>query len=228
MFRVLLAAVAAMSALAGCGWGMGSPAGPGAATPAAGPVERGSIDGWTAGDAVLYGTVGFFAPAPEIVAVGSVRPDGTFSVTYPPTLPPDVLSKPSDQCSTIRSTDPDASTAFTANDLVFRHGTLVGATHSGTSPGVAAFTSIAGGDTRTGYVYADRDTRTSGYCERKVSFGGYAVDFRQNLNLSLHRGWNVVVADFSTPQPGQVVSDLRVGSNRASERFFLFHPDGQH
>jgi hypothetical protein len=57
-----------------------------------------------------------------------------------------------------------------------------------------------------------------------VSFGGHAVDFRQNLDLPLHRGWNVVVADFSTPGPDQVVSDLKVGSNRSSERFFLFQP----
>ena len=222
MFRVLLAAVALTTALSGCG---GATAGQ--SSPAAGPVEQGRIGAWHGGDAVLYATVGFFSPSPEIVAVGSVGTDGSFSVTYPATLPPDVLSRPRDQCPTIQATDPTASTAFTANDLVFQHGMLVGATHSGTSPGVAAFTSIANGDTRTGYVFADRDTTTSGYCERTVSFGGHAVDFRQNLDLRLHRGWNVVVADFSTPRPGQVVSDLKVGSNRSSERFFLFQPGVQ-
>jgi len=224
MFRVAMAAIAATIALSACGSGVGTTAEPGAAKPAAGPVETGTIKSWTGGDATLYATVGFFAPSPQIVAVGAVRPDGSFSVTYPATLPPDVLSKPSDQCSTIQSTDPNASTAFTANDLIYVHGMLVAATHSGTSLGVAAFTGIANGDTRTGYVYADRGTTTSGYCERKVSFGGYTVDFHQNLELPLHQGWNTVVADFSTPQPHQVVSDLRVGSNRSAEEFFLFDP----
>jgi hypothetical protein len=224
MSRFLLAALALAAALSGCGWGIGSPAAHAAAKPAAGPVEAGTIHGWTGGDATLYATVGFFSPNPEIVAVGAVRPNGSFSVTYPATLPADLLSNPSDQCSTIHATDPAASTAFTANDLIFRHGMLAAATHSGTSPGVAAFTSIVNGDTRTGYVYADRDTTTSGYCERRVTFGGYAVDFRQNLDLELHQGWNVVVADFSTPQPSEVVSNLKVGSNRSSEQFFLFHP----
>jgi hypothetical protein len=35
------------------------------------------------------------------------------------------------------------------------------------------------------------------------------------------------VGPFATPQPGEVVSDLRVGSNRSSERFFLFQPGVQ-
>jgi len=228
MFRVLPAALAITAALSGCGGAVSSPSPPAAVRPAGGPVEQGRIGGWHGGEAVLYATVGFFSPSPEIVAVGTVSADGSFSVTYPAGLPPDVLSKPGDQCSTIQATDPTASTAFTANDLIFQHGTLVGATHSGTSPGAAAFTSIADGDTRTGYVFADRDTTTSGYCERQVSFGGHAVGFRQNLDLRLHRGWNVVVAEFSTPQPGEVVSDLKVGSNRSSERFFLFPAGVQH
>jgi hypothetical protein len=227
MFRVLLAAAAVATALSGCGAPAASQSPPAAAGAALGPVDQGHIGGWHGGDAVLYATVGFFSPSPEIVAAGSVRADGSFSVAYPATLPAAVLSRPGDQCSTIQATDPTASTAFTANDLVFQHGMLVGAIHSGTSPGVAAFTSIANGDTRTGYVFTDRDTTTSGYCERTVSFGGRAVDFRQNLALRLRRGWNVVVADFSTPQPGTVVSDLRVGSNRSSERFFLFQPGAQ-
>lgn len=33
-----------------------------------------------------------------------------------------------------------------------------------------------------------------------------------------------MVAEFSTPRPGLVVSDLKVGSDRPSERFFFFHP----
>lgn len=219
MLRTLAIALLSAAALAGCGSGAAGPAAP---DPVAGPVEQGNIDGWTGGDAVLYATVGFFSPNPQIVAVGSVRPGGSFSVTYPATLPPDVLGRPADQCPTIRATDPAALTAFTANDLVYQHGVLVAATHSGTSRGAASFTSIAGGDTRTGYVYADRNTTTSGSCERKISLGGQSVDFLQELDLPLRRGWNVVVARFSTPRPGQVVSELTTGSDRSRERFFLF------
>src|SRR2546430_11096641 len=69
MSRFLLAALALTAALSGCGWGVGSPAAHAAAKPAAGPVEAGTIHGWTGGDATLYATVGFFSPNPEIVAV---------------------------------------------------------------------------------------------------------------------------------------------------------------
>ena len=220
MFRARMAALAATLMVAACG----SASTAASTGPATGPREAGTIKGWTGGDATLYATVGFFAPNPEIVAVGAVTPDGSFSVVYPATLPADVLSRPAEQCSTIQATDPAARTAFTANDVIYQHGAPVAAIHSGTSLGVAAFTGIMAGDTRTGYVYADRPTTTSGFCERRVSFGGHAVDFLQNLDLPLHQGWNQVVADFSTPAPGQVVSDLTVGSNRAGERFFLFRP----
>ena len=80
MSRFLLVALALTAALAGCGWGVGSPAAHAAAKPATGPVEAGTIHGWTGGDATLYATVGFFSPNPEIVAVGAVLPDGSFSV----------------------------------------------------------------------------------------------------------------------------------------------------
>jgi hypothetical protein len=49
------------------------------------------------------------------------------------------------------------------------------------------------------------------------------VDFRQNFDLPLHRGWNQVVASFSVPQPGHLVADLTVGSN-ADEKWYFFRP----
>src|SRR5215470_10952573 len=110
MFRVLLAAAAVTTALSGCGWATAGQSPPAAAGAGVGPVDQGRIDGSHGGDAVLYATVGFFSPSPEIVAVGSVRPDGSFSVTYPATLPAAVLSRPGDQCPTIQATQRTAST----------------------------------------------------------------------------------------------------------------------
>ena len=189
----------------------------------AGLVERGRIGGWPGGNAVIYGTVGFFG-TPQIVAVGAVHPDGSFSVRFPSTLPVDLLHKSTDQCSTLRSSDPAALNNFTGNYLVVQHGMQVGATHSATSQAFASFTGGAAGDTRTGFLYTNHTTTLSGYCQRTISLGGYTVDFRQNFDLHAHRGWNEVVARLSIPQAGHLVSDLTVGSNRAREKWFYFHP----
>ena len=218
MIRNTLTSLSAFIALAACSFGTTSSA---VGTVPLGPLERGVISGWNAGDAVVYGTVGFFSPNPQIVAIGAVKPDGSFTVDYPAVLPQDVLVRPSAQCSTIQASNPIVLTAFTGNDLIFQRGKLIGSIHSGSSLGVASFTSIAGGDTRTGYVYASADTTQTGYCERTVKFGTYAVDFRQTFELNLRKGWNMVVADFSMPAPGHIVSDLKLGANSA-ERFYFF------
>lgn len=50
---------------------------------------------------------------------------------------------------------------------------------------------------------------------------------RQNLNLHLHQGWNAVVAYFSMPEAGHVVSNLTVSSERAGQKWYFFHPPTQ-
>ena len=187
-----------------------------------GPLEQGTIVGWKGGNAVIYPTVGFFGP-PQIFAVGAVQPDGSFAVQFPAALPVDLLQKSTAQCGTLHSSDPAALSNFTGNYLLVQHGKPIGAIHSGTSRAFASFTGFANGDTRTGFLYADRDHILSGFCQRALSFGGYSVDFRQNFDLRLHKGWNEVVAVISIPHPGQVVADLTVGSNRAREKWFFFH-----
>ncbi len=195
------------------------------AVPAARPAsvtERGSIVGWPGGNAVIYPTAGFFGN-PQILAVGAVSPDGRFAVQLPARVPVDLLSKSTSQCATLRSSDPHALSTFTGNDLIYARGVHIGDTHSGSTPGIAAFTSFANGDTRSGLVYADRDTTLSGFCERTVSFGGTTVDFRQNFDLPLHRGWNRVAAYFSVPRPGHVVANLRLGTGH-HEKWYFFTP----
>jgi hypothetical protein len=187
-----------------------------------GPTEQGRIVGWPGGDAVIYPTAGFFGN-PQILAVGAVRPDGSFSVRLPDRVPVDLLGKSTDQCATLRSSDPAALSTFTGDGLIFQHGAHIGDTHSGSTPGIASFTGFATGDTRSGLVYVDRDTTLTGSCERTIGTGGGAVDFRQNFDLPLHRGWNQVVASFSVPQPGRLVADLTVGSN-ADEKWYFFRP----
>jgi hypothetical protein len=103
------------------------------------------------------------------------------------------------------------------------HLRLIGATHSGSSQAIAAFTGGANGDTRTGFLYVDRATTLSGFCQRTLTLGGFSVAFRQNFDLPVHKGWNDVVAAFSIPHAGHIVSDLKVGSNRAREKWFFFH-----
>jgi hypothetical protein len=133
-----------------------------------------------------------------------------------------MLQTSSARCPTIHSSDPAALTNSTGNYLIFQHGKLIGATHAGSSPAIASFTGAANGDSRTGFVYADRDTIQSGFCHRTLRQGGITIDFRQNLNLHLHKGWNTVVAVVSIPHAGHVVADLAVGSNRAQEEWFFF------
>jgi len=191
-----------------------------------GPVERGNIVGWGGGNAVLYPTVGFFGN-PRIFAVGSVQPDGSFSVWFPAVLSVDLLEKSTAQCSTLHSSDPAALSNFTGDYLISQHGKQIGATHSGSSRAFASFTGFANEDTRTGFLYVDRANTLSGFCERKISFGGSSVDFLQKFDLHVHKGWNEVVADLSIPQAGHVVADLKVGSNRAGEQWFFFHPPTQ-
>jgi len=191
-----------------------------------GLLERGTIVGWKGGNAVIYPTVGFFGP-PQIFAVGAVQPDGSFAVQFPAILPLDLLQKSAAQCATLHSSDPAALSNFTGNYLIIQHGKPIGATHSGTSRAFASFAGFANGDTRTGFLYADRDHTLSGFCRRALSFGGYAVDFRQNFNLRLHKGWNEVEAVVSIPHAGHVVANLTVGSNRAQEKWFFFRPPMQ-
>jgi hypothetical protein len=57
-----------------------------------------------------------------------------------------------------------------------------------------------------------RDTTLSGFCQRTISVGGSSVDFRQNFDLHVHQGWNMVVARLSMPRVGHVVASLQVGS----------------
>jgi hypothetical protein len=186
-----------------------------------GPVERGTIVAWRGGNAVIYPTVGFFG-RPQVFAVGAVQPDGSFAVQFPATLPVDLLAKSTAQCATLHSSDPAALSNITGNYLIVQHGKPIGATHSGSSRAFASFTGFADGDTRTGFLYADRDHTLSGFCDRTLSFGGFSIDFRQNFDLRLHRGWNDVVAGVSLPRAGHVVADLTVGSNRAREKWFFF------
>ena len=188
-----------------------------------GPLERGTIVGWRGGNAVIYPTVGFFGP-PQVFAVGAVHPDGSFAVRFPAVLPVDLLQTSAAQCATLRSSDPAARSNFTGNYLIVQHSKPIGATHSGTSRAFASFTGFVNGDTRTGFLYADRDHVLSGFCQRTLSFGGYSFDFRQNFDLRLHRGWNEVVAVVAVPHVGHVVADLTVGSNRVREKWYFFHP----
>jgi len=183
-------------------------------------VEQGQIVGWQGGDAAIYATVGFFG-APRVVGVGSITSDGSFSVNLPDEVPADLLGKSTDQCSTIQSSDAEALSNFTGNYLVFQQGQQIGATHSASSVGFASFSGFHDGDTRTGLFYADRDVRLSGYCDRQLTFGSNAIDFRQNFDITAHKGWNEVVAVLSLPQPGQVIASLHAGSN-AMEQWFLF------
>jgi hypothetical protein len=83
---------------------------------------------------------------------------------------------------------------------------------------------FANGDARSGFVYSDRDTKLTGSCDRTISTGRVAADFLQKFNLTLHRGWNSVVAYFSVPQPGHIVADLKAGSNGAHEKWYFFRP----
>lgn len=184
-------------------------------------VEQGQIVGWPGGDAVIYPTLGFFGNA-QIFAVGAVAPDGSFRVELPPSVPMDLLGKSSEQCSTIRSSDPDAMSNFTGNYLIFQHGKPTGATHSASSLAFASFTGFGDGDTRTGFFYTDRDVTLGGFCDRQLSFGTASIDFLQNFDITAHKGWNEVVAAISVPQPGHVVATLRTGSNVANEQWFFF------
>jgi len=197
-----------------------------AATPAGHPpsavIERGKIVGWRGGDAVIYPTAGFFGN-PQILAVGAVYPSGRFAVRLPARVPVDLLSKSTSQCATLHSSNPAALSTFTGDDLIFKRGVHIADTHSGSTPGIAAFTSFANGDTRSGFVYADRATRLTGFCERTLAFGSSKVDFRQNFNLPLRRGWNRVAAFFSVPRPGRVVANLKLGTGR-HEKWYMFVP----
>jgi len=96
-------------------------------------------------------------------------------------------------------------------------------THSGSTPGIASFTAFASGATRSGFVYADRATTLTGFCQRTISAGGPTVQFRQNFDLPLHQGWNPVVADFSVPQPGHIVANLTPGTG-PHEKWYFFTP----
>jgi hypothetical protein len=184
-------------------------------------VESGKIVGWPGGDAVIYPTLGFFANA-QIFAVGAVQPDGSFSVDLPPVVPVDLLGKATDQCSTLQASDPEALSNFTGNYLINQDGKPIGATHAASSPGFASFTSFHNGVTRTGLLYAYRDVTLTGSCDRALTFGGFSVDFRQEFDITAHRGWNHVVAVLSIPQPGHVVARLSEGSNLANEQWYFF------
>jgi len=188
----------------------------------AGPVERGKIVGWPGGNAVIYPTAGFFTN-PQILAVGAGRRDGSFAVQLPARVPVDLLAKSTTQCATLRSSNPNALSSFTGNSLIYQHGTPIGATHSGSTPGIASFTSFANGDTRSGFVYANRATTLTGFCERTITIGGFTADFRQNFDLPLRQGWNPVVADFSVPRPGHIIANLKLGTG-PQEKWYFFTP----
>jgi hypothetical protein len=192
------------------------------ATRRPGPTERGKIVGWRGGNAVIYPTAGFFTN-PQILAVGAVRPDGSFTVRLPARVPVDLLVKSTSQCATLRSSNPQALSTFTGNSLIYQHGTDIGDTHSGSTMGIASFTSFANGDTRSGYVYANRTTTLTGFCQRTITVGGATADFRQNFDLPLRQGWNPVVADFSIPQPGRIVANLKLGTG-PHEKWYFFTP----
>lgn len=188
----------------------------------AGPTERGKIVGWPGGNAVIYPTSGFFTN-PQILAVGSVRPDGSFTVQLPARVPVDLLANSSSQCTTLRSSNPKALSTFTGDSFIYQHGTHIGDTHSGSTLDIASFTSFANGDTRSGFVYANRTTTLTGFCQRTITVGGITADFRQNFDLPLHQGWNPVVADFSIPQPGHIVANLELGTG-PHEKWYFFTP----
>jgi hypothetical protein len=80
----------------------------------AGPAERGKIVGWPGGNAVIYPTAGFFT-SPQILAVGAVWPDGSFTVQLPAQVPADLLAKSTSQCATLHSSNPKALTTFTGD-----------------------------------------------------------------------------------------------------------------
>jgi ketol-acid reductoisomerase len=88
----------------------------------------------------------------------------------------------------------------------------IGDTHSGSTLGIASFTSFANGDTRSGFLYTNHATTLTGFCDRTIMVGGQTEDFLQKVDLSVHRGWNPVVAVFSVPGPGHIVAHLRLGS----------------
>jgi hypothetical protein len=186
-----------------------------------GPAERGNIVGWPGGNAVIYPTAGFFGN-PQILAVGAVRPNGTFTVQLPARVPVDLLAKSTSQCATL-SSNPKALSTFTGDSLLYQHGTHIGDTHSGSILGIASFTSFANGDTRSGFVYADRHTTLTGFCERTITTSAGTADFRQNFDLPLHQGWNPVVADFSVPQAGHIVANLKLGTG-PHEKWYFFTP----
>jgi hypothetical protein len=145
-------------------------------------------------------------------------------VRLPAVVPVDLLAKSTSQCATLRSSDPAALSTFTGDGLIYQHGAHIGDTHSGSTFGIASFTGFANGATRSGFVYADRRTTLSGFCQRTLLIGGVTASFRQNFHLVLRRGWNPVVARFSVPRPGRVIADLRVGSNSAHEKWYFFKP----
>lgn len=99
----------------------------------------------------------------------------------------------------------------------------IGDTHSGSTPGIASFTSFANGDTRSGFAYSDRDTRLTGFCDRTIAVGGGSANFLQKFDLPLRRGWNPVVADFSVPRPGHIVARLKPGTG-PHENWYFFQP----
>lgn len=90
-------------------------------------------------------------------------------------------------------------------------------------PGIAAFTSFGNGDTRSRFIYANRGTTLTGFCQRTITVGGLTAYFRQNFGLPLHQGWNPVVADFSIPQPSHVVANLKLGTG-PHEKWYFFTP----
>jgi hypothetical protein len=187
-----------------------------------GPAERGKIAGWPGGNAVLYPTAGFFGN-PQILAVGLVRPDGSFAVRLPARVPVDLLSKSASQCSTLHSSDPAALDNFTGDNLVFQQGAHIGDTHSGSTLGIASFTHFANGDTRSGFVYTTHATTLTGFCDRTIMVGKKTADFLQKVDLPLHQGWNRVVAVFSVPRPGHIVAHLKLGTG-PHEKWYFFVP----
>ena len=223
MFRKVLLAVGvaaiAASALAVAARSSGRAASP--VTQSA-PIEQGRIVGWPGGKGVIYPTAGFFSN-PQIVAVGAISNNGTFNVQLPARVPTDLLSTFAEQCATLHSSNPNALSTFTGNYLTYQQGMRVGATHSGSTPGIASFTGFTNGATRSGFLYVDRPTTLTGTCERTISAAGFTTDFLQTFNLMLRKGWNRLAASFSTPKPGQVASHLMIGTGKG-ESWFFFRP----
>ena len=108
----------------------------------------------------------------------------------PPQRPRRVLGRPNGARSSAGPSHPKALSTFTGDSLIYARGTHIGDAHSGSTLGIASFTSFANGDTRSGFVYADRHTTLTGFCERTITLRGATADFRQNFDLPLHRGWN--------------------------------------